>query len=286
MLTSIIHRIRCKKVYLIGLFLTTSLLATSFSIDRKWTEETIYFALIDRFYDGDSFNNRPIGSDAKLYDAKQENINLYHGGDFRGLEIALESNYFTDLGITAIWITPPVRNIWYSAFDSDDEPKTGYHGYWTQDFLDIDPHLVSRESLDGKKDYPDNREGRMQHYKDFVSLAHAKGIKIIQDIVCNHTGPVFYYDVNNNNQFDIQNKSEWIQPFSKKHSYINAQWGNRPDWNLHPTMPSENLKIGGQEVSIHGCLGELSSYSCKGFSEGSLGKSDGEEIYCDFFCTS
>ena len=283
MLTSTIHRIRRKKVYLIGLFLTTSVLATPFCIDRKWTEETIYFALIDRFYDGDSSNNRPIGSDAKLYDAKQENINLYHGGDLRGLEIALESNYFTDLGITAIWITPPVRNVWYSAFDSGDEPKTGYHGYWTQDFLDIDPHLVSRKSLDGNKDYPDNREGRMEHYKDFVSLAHAKGIKIIQDIVCNHTGPVFYYDVNNNNRFDIQNKSEWIQPFSKKHSYVNAQWGNKPDWNLRPTMPSETLKIGGQEVSINGCLGQFTSYSCKGFSEDSLGKSDGEEVYCDFF---
>lgn len=283
MIASKIHQIRHKKVYLISLFLTTSVLATSLSLDRKWTEETIYFALIDRFYDGDPFNNRPIGSDPELYDAKQENINLYHGGDFRGLEIALESNYFTDLGITAIWITPPVRNVWYSAFDSNDEAKTGYHGYWTQDFLDIDPHLVSRKSLDGSKEYPDNREGRMQHYKDLVTLAHSRGIKIIQDIVCNHTGPVFYYDVNNNSRFDIQKKSEWIQPFYTKSLYNNAQWGNKADWNLHPTMPVEPLKIGGQEININGCLGQLTSYSRKGFSEDSLGKFNGEEVYCDFF---
>ncbi|MEC7609618.1 MAG: hypothetical protein VX964_05565, partial [Verrucomicrobiota bacterium] len=119
---TIIRRIRYTNAYLIGLFLTTSAFATSLSLERNWTDETIYFALIDRFYDGDPFNNRPIGSDAKLHDAKQENINLYHGGDFRGLEIALESNYFTELGITSIWITPPVRNVWYSAFDSNDEP--------------------------------------------------------------------------------------------------------------------------------------------------------------------
>ena len=280
---SIIHRIRYTNAYLIGLFLTTSAFATSLSLERNWTDETIYFALIDRFYDGDPFNNRPIGSDAKLYDAKQENINLYHGGDFRGLEIALESNYFTELGITSIWITPPVRNVWYSAFDSNDEPKTGYHGYWAQDFLDIDPHLVSRKSLDGSKEYSDNREGRMQHYKDLVSLAHDKGIKIIQDIVCNHTGPVFYYDVNNNSRFDIQEKSEWIQPFYDKSSYVNTRWVNKSDWNLHPTMPKESIKIGGQKVDINGCLGQFGCYSRKGFSEDSLSKSDGEEVYCDFF---
>ena len=99
------------------------------------------------------------------------------------MELALESGYFNALGVTALWITPPVRNVWYSAFDSNDAPKTGHQGYWSQDFLDIDPHLVSARSLDGQREYPDSREGRMQHYKDFVELAHSRGIKVIQDIV-------------------------------------------------------------------------------------------------------
>ena len=85
--------------------------------ERPWNEDVIYFVMTDRFFDGDPANNRPAGSDPALYDPEQVNIDLYHGGDFRGLEIALENGYFNELGITAIWITPPVRNVWNSSFD-------------------------------------------------------------------------------------------------------------------------------------------------------------------------
>ena len=129
-------------------------------IARPWDQVVIYFALTDRFFDGDASNNRPPESDPALYDPTPSDMDLYHGGDFRGLEIALENGYFNALGITAIWITPPLRNVWYAAFDSNDAPKTGYHGYWTQDFLDIDPHLTSARSLDGSSEYPDTRDGR------------------------------------------------------------------------------------------------------------------------------
>jgi hypothetical protein len=92
------------------------------------------------------------------------------------LEKAIAGGYFEALGVTALWISPPVRNVWNSGADLGG-PKTGYHGYWAQDFLDIDPHLTSRRSLDGAREYPDSREGRMQHYRDFVTLAHAHGLK-------------------------------------------------------------------------------------------------------------
>lgn len=262
--------------------LAASALAQPSGLSRPWSEDIIYFALLDRFHDGDPANNRPSGSDPSLYDPAQSDVDLYHGGDFRGLELALESGYFNRLGITAIWITPPVRNVWYSQFDSNDAPKTGYHGYWTQDFLDIDPHLVSRRSLDGSRTYPDNREGRMQHYKDLVALAHSKGIKIIQDIVCNHAGPVFYYDANQNERFDWQNKSEWIQPFKEDGYYTNARWAEKPQWNLYPTQPVETLSVLGQEVPIRGSFGDFASYGRKGFSPGSLSASNGEEVTADF----
>ncbi|OYV07491.1 MAG: hypothetical protein CFE26_00720, partial [Verrucomicrobiales bacterium VVV1] len=112
----------------------------SSALARPWSEDVIYFALTDRFADGDTTNNVPPGSDPELYDASHQDISRYHGGDFRGLENAIASGYFNDLGVTAIWITPPVRNVWRSGFDLGG-PKTGYHGYWAQDFLDIDPHL-------------------------------------------------------------------------------------------------------------------------------------------------
>lgn len=261
---------------------TAGAFATPAAPTRPWNEDIIYFALLDRFHDGDPVNNRPPGSDPWLYDPSQTDMDLYHGGDFRGLELALDSGYFNDLGITAIWITPPVRNVWYSAYDSNDEPKTGYHGYWTQDFLDIDPHLVSRRSLDGSRIYPDNREGRMQHYKDLIALAHSKGIKIIQDIVCNHAGPVFYYDANHNRRFDLEKKAEWIQPFRERGVYKNTRWGEVPEWNLYPTEPVQSLTILGEKINLHGSLGEFGSYGRRGFSPSSLSQSDGEEVVADF----
>ncbi|HKK19743.1 MAG TPA: alpha-amylase family glycosyl hydrolase [Opitutales bacterium] len=250
--------------------------------ERPWNEDVIYFVMTDRFFDGDPANNRPAGSDPALYDPGQTDIDLYHGGDFRGLELALESGYFNDFGVTAIWITPPVRNVWNSSFDLHDAPKTGYHGYWTQDFLDIDPHLVSARSLDGRK-YPDSREGRMQHYKDLVDLAHSKGIKIVQDIVCNHAGPVFYYDANDNGRFDRKQKDEWIQPYKESGRYDSAEWTNIPKWNLERTEPAATQVILGQKVPQNGSLAALQSFGRKGMSPGSLGASDGEEVKCDFF---
>lgn len=241
----------------------------------------IYFALTDRFSDGDPANNVPAGSDPALYDARQRDIAKYHGGDFRGLEKAIAAGYFEKLGVTALWITPPVRNVWYSLTDLGG-PKTGYHGYWTQDFLDVDPHLVSRKSLNGA-DYADTRDGRMQHYKDLVALAHKRGLKVIQDIVCNHVGPVFYYDVNGNGALDRKEPMEWMQPFRKEGGYGNAQWMSVPEWNAAQTQPSGPQTVLGREVKTNGVLQKLSTYGRRGMSGDSLGKSDGEEVTCDFF---
>ena len=125
----------------------------------------------------------------RCYDPQQKDISRYLGGDLRGLEKSLQSGYFNDLGVTALWLTPVVKNVWRSGYDLGGW-KTGYHGYWAQDWLDIDPHLTSRVSLTGEP-YADDAEGRMEHYRDFVKLAHSKGIKVIQDVVINHAGPVF-----------------------------------------------------------------------------------------------
>lgn len=249
---------------------------------RPWNQDTIYFALTDRFFDGDPANNIPAGSDPALYDKTQTDIGKYHGGDLRGLELALQRGYFKDLGITALWISPPVKNVWNSIYDLGGA-KTGYHGYWGQDFLDIDPHLVSAKSLDGKTDYPDSRDGHMQHYKDFVALAHSQGIKVIQDVVLNHTGPVFYYDVNGDGKFDSADAAEWIQPFKRDGFYANAQWADNAAWNQRRAEPAGPLTILDREVHTTGALSDLAVYGRKGFSGDSLSKSDGEEVQCDFF---
>ncbi len=250
--------------------------------DRPWNKDVIYFAFTDRFFDGDPDNNVPAGSDPSLYDKTQTDLKKYHGGDLRGLEIALKNGYFKALGVTALWISPPVRNVWRSGVDSGGGANTGYHGYWAQDFLDIDPHLTSRKSLDGSHEYPDTRDGRMQYYKDFVALAHSQGVKVIQDIVCHHTGPTFFYDANGNGKFDIDDPAEWIQPFKREGFYSNSVWANNPQWNQIQTEPSGPVTILAHEVKTTGVLSKFEAYGRKGFNRDSLGKSDGEEIQADF----
>ncbi len=259
-----------------------SIHAGAADIARPWNRDVIYFALIDRFFDGDPANNVPAGSDPALHDPTQRDIGKYHGGDLRGIEVALQNGYFRDLGVTALWLSPPVKNVWNSTYDLGGA-KTGYHGYWAQDFLDIDPHWTSRSSPDGAHDYPDTRDGRMQHYRDFVALAHGQGMKVIQDVVCNHAGPVFFYDVNGNGRFDADARAEWIQPFKVEGIYDNAAWADNPAWNQVRTGPGGPQTILGHAVKTSGALAQFDAYGRKGFSDDSLGKSDGTERKCDFF---
>jgi alpha-amylase len=258
-----------------------ALLLPCAAAERPWTDDVLYFLLTDRFHDGDPANNVPAGSDPELHDSAQKDRGKYHGGDLRGLELAIRAGYFNELGVTALWITPPVRNVWRSG--PDGKWSCGYHGYWAQDFLDIDPHLTSATALDGRA-YPEGVEGRMQHYRDLVALAHSKGLKIVQDVVLNHAGPVFYYDTNGDGRFDSQALNEWELPFRADGYHGNAVWADLPRWNLRRTMPGGPQRLLGREIATGGVLAELSSYGRKGCSgPGSLGAKGGEEIECDFF---
>ena len=242
----------------------------------------MYFMMTDRFYDGDPSNNVPAGSEELLYDPQQADIDRFHGGDFRGIELAILDGYFSDLGVTAIWITPPLKNAWFSIFDHEGS-KTGYHGYWTQDFLDIDPRLTSATRLDGRA-YPVGREGRLEHYRDLVSLANQHGIKIVQDIVCNHIGPLFYYDHNRDGDHGLD-AGEWLPAYKSSGSYLNSvRWADEPAWNaVKLSGPVGKDEVLGAKLDTSGILQDLNAYWSKGFNHDSLGKRDGEELMADFF---
>ncbi|MCE7874059.1 alpha-amlyase [bacterium CPR1] len=126
-------------------------------------EETIYFVITTRFYDGDTNNNYYNRDRIKAGDPQWR-------GDFKGLIAKLD--YIKDLGFTAIWVTPPVEN--RSGLD--------YHGYHAYDWNKVDPRLESVGAT----------------YQDFITAAHAKGLKVIQDVVINHSS-----------QYGIRNKV-WI----------------------------------------------------------------------------
>ena len=121
-------------------------------------EETIYFLITTRFYDGDPSNNF-FCRDRIAFDAAGNPTDPHWRGDFKGLIQRLD--YIRDLGFTAIWITPPVEN--RSGLD--------YHGYHAYDWNRIDPRLESPDAT----------------YQDLIDEAHARGIKIIQDVVINHS---------------------------------------------------------------------------------------------------
>ncbi len=127
-------------------------------------EESIYFVMTDRFVDGDSGNNDIYGDE---YRPGQLTFN--QGGDFKGLIANLD--YIKNMGFTAIWITPPVMQPPGRYLnDSRNYEASGYHGYWAYDFSKVDPHLESPGAT----------------YDDFIKACHAKGLKVVQDIVTNH----------------------------------------------------------------------------------------------------
>lgn len=120
-------------------------------------EDTIYFVITTRFYDGDTGNNVHCWDDAK---ANNPDSDPAWRGDFQGLIDKLD--YIKALGFSAIWITPVVTNA--SGYD--------YHGYHAMDFSTVDVRYESEGAT----------------YQDLIYAAHDKGMKIIQDVVWNHTG--------------------------------------------------------------------------------------------------
>lgn len=149
-------------------------------------KDVIYFIMTDRFNDGDLKNN---------YNSNKADLKYWHGGDLQGVIDKLD--YIKDLGATTIWLTP------VQAQDAG-----GYHGYWAVDFKAVDKHF-----------------GDMEKLKELVNKAHAKKMKVILDLVVNHTG-VLHPWVND------PAYSKWFH-----------EGGSISDWNNPKEV--ENLRLAG-----------------------------------------
>ena len=129
------------------------------SFSRK---DLIYLIMPDRFANGDPSNdNTPSTTEKCDYDA----FFGRHGGDIQGIIDHLD--YIADLGVTAIWSTPMLE---------DNVDKESYHGYACTDYYNIDSRLGSNEL-----------------YRQYVAEAHKRGIKIIMDVVTNHSGDRYWW---------------------------------------------------------------------------------------------
>ena len=121
--------------------------------------DIVYLIMPDRFADGDPSNNEPAGP-GQTYNPKESR--MYHGGDLRGVIQHLD--YLKELGVTAIWLTP--------VYDNTDTKGDVYHGYHMTDFFDVEEHF-----------------GTLALYQELTREVHKRGMKLIQDIVPNHSGP-------------------------------------------------------------------------------------------------
>ncbi len=136
-----------------------------------WEGANVYFLLTDRFKNGNVSND--INFDRK---EKAAVLRGFEGGDLRGIIQKIDDNYFSDLGINAIWMTPVVEQI-HGATNEGTGITYAFHGYWAKDWTELDPNFGTKNDL-----------------KELVEKAHKKGIRVILDAVINHTGPVTEID--------------------------------------------------------------------------------------------
>ena len=156
---------------LLSLFLSVLIILSPLALADEsknvpWDEEIIYMVMTDRFFDGDPNNNNPENIEGSF---DKDHLEAYHGGDIKGLIDKVP--YLKDLGITTLWITPIVKNIDTNMMADKGGKQYGYHGYWASDFTKIDPHLGTEEDL-----------------KNLIDLLHENGIKLMVDVVINHSG--------------------------------------------------------------------------------------------------
>lgn len=132
-----------------------------------WENANLYFLLTDRFNNGDPAND-------VNFQRTEETAVLrgFEGGDLKGITQKIKDGYFTDLGINAIWFSPVVEQV-HGAVDEGTGNTYGFHGYWAKDWTALEPNFGSEADL-----------------AELVETAHAHGIRIVLDVVINHTGPV------------------------------------------------------------------------------------------------
>lgn len=132
-----------------------------------WEGANIYFLLTDRFHNGNTKNDTTLGRTNPT-----GVLRGFMGGDIAGITEKINKGYFTDLGVNAIWFTPVVEQV-----HGDTNESTGntyaYHGYWAKDWTALDPNFGTKREL-----------------ATMVRSAHKKGIRVLMDVVLNHTGPV------------------------------------------------------------------------------------------------
>ncbi|PCI62344.1 MAG: alpha-amlyase [Gammaproteobacteria bacterium] len=141
-----------------------------------WKNATVYFMLTDRFNNGD-----PMNDHSYKRTEKSALLRGFAGGDIKGITEKIKQGYFTQLGVDVIWMTPLIEQV--HGYDNSSGLTYAYHGYWPKDWTAIDANYGSEADL-----------------QQMIATAHKHNIKVLLDVIINHTGPV--------------TKSDWAWPSS------------------------------------------------------------------------
>ncbi len=183
----------------------------------SFQDQIIYSIMIDRFFDGDKSNDKPVVQKDLSFKAN------YQGGDFQGIIDKINSGYFNSLGVNTLWISPVVDNP-DSAYKDVVPPYryfTGYHGYWPLHSTKVEEHF-----------------GTMSLLKKLVSDAHKHGLKILLDYVAHHVfiqnplykkhrdwfGVLDLPDGRKNLQlWDEYRLTTWFEPYLPTFNYVGSK---------------------------------------------------------------
>ena len=177
-----------------------------------WRDEVIYQVLVDRYANGDVNND---------YQVRPGHLARFQGGDWRGMTEHLD--YAKELGVTTLWISPCVKNV------ETDADVDSYHGYWAQDLTQTNPHF-----------------GDLADLRALTAAAHERGMKVVLDIVANHMGQVFYYDMNLNGNPDEYIGGAGPLQHAGSESPLTRVTEYDPDWDPRGVQAFTSLGLAGR----------------------------------------
>jgi glycosidase len=167
--------------------------------------DVLYLIMPDRFANGDTSNDVVSGM---LENSMNRNEPFgRHGGDLKGIEDHID--YMADLGVTAIWLNPIQEN---------DMPKESYHGYAITDYYQVD-----------------RRMGTNEEFRQLVEKAHAKGMKVIMDMIFNHCG-------SNNYLFKDMPSKDW---FNFRANYVQTSYKTASVQDIHAADYERRIAVDG-----------------------------------------
>ena len=176
--------------------------------------DVLYMLMPDRFANGNPKNDVIKGMEDQLCNRNEPS--LRHGGDLEGLRQHL--NYFSDLGVTALWFTPVLEN----NRPADNGKHSTYHGYATTDYYRVDP-----------------RFGTNEEYKALVDECHKKGLKVVMDMIFNHCGD--YHPWAKGTRIDENGKT--IKDYPSKDWFNSPNYGLQTSYKLTPVLDPYASKV-------------------------------------------